>query len=60
MSQHEHDMMGVSILVMIYGWGIQPVSWWWIVGGGIVVRVLIATIEAAGKISKKGDQQCQN
>jgi hypothetical protein len=27
--------IGMSILVMIHGWGLQPVSWGWIIGGGI-------------------------
>jgi hypothetical protein len=26
---------GLGILVMIFGWGLQPVSWGWIIGGGI-------------------------
>ncbi len=26
--------MGLGILVMIHGWGLQPVSWGWIVFGG--------------------------
>ena len=31
---------GLSILVMIYGWGLQPVSWGWILGGGLVSALL--------------------
>lgn len=27
--------IGIGIAVMIYGWGLQPVSWGWILGGGI-------------------------
>lgn len=25
-----------GILVMMFGWGLQPVSWGWIIGGGLV------------------------
>jgi len=31
----------IGVLVMIYGWGLQPVSWWWIVGAGIAGRLLV-------------------
>lgn len=24
--------IGTSILVMMYGWGLEPKSWWWILG----------------------------
>lgn len=27
--------IGLSILVMIHGWGLYPVSWGWVVGGSI-------------------------
>jgi len=33
--------VGISILVMMYGWGLQPVSWWWIIGGGVGIKVLV-------------------
>jgi len=26
----------LQIGVMIYGWGVHPQSWWWIIGGGVV------------------------
>jgi hypothetical protein len=26
-------MVGLSVLVMMYGWGLKPQSWWWIIGG---------------------------
>lgn len=25
----------LQVLVLIYGWGLQPKSWWWIIGVGI-------------------------
>ena len=28
-----------STLSMIYGWGVQPRSWWWIVGGWLWIAV---------------------
>jgi len=31
----------LGIGVMIYGWGLEPQSWWWIIGGGIAGRFLI-------------------
>jgi len=31
----------ILILTMIYGWGLEPKSWWWIIGGGIFTRILI-------------------
>jgi len=23
------------ILALIKGWGLEPVNWWWIIGGGV-------------------------
>ncbi len=37
----------LGIFVMIYGWGLQPVSWGWIVGGGIASVVLGAIFQMA-------------
>ncbi len=34
----------VGIAVMIYGWGLEPKSWLWIIGGGIVIRIIIETM----------------
>ena len=45
--------VAVSVLVMIYGWGLRPLSWWWIVGAGVfvntVLRVLATRVEEDGK-----------
>ena len=34
----------ISIAVMIYGWGLEPKSWAWIILGGIVIRIIIETM----------------
>lgn len=35
----------LNIMVMIHGWGLEPKSWWWIIGasvvGGAVSQVFI-------------------
>jgi len=39
--------IAVSILVMINGWGLEPKSWWWIIGGntiGIIAAQLLVKI----------------
>ena len=44
-----------GILVMIYGWGLEPKSWWWIIGGGIVIKLIIEIMQsiAKGEINKQ-------
>ena len=41
--------IALQILVMIYGWGLEPRSWLWIIGGGVfgvtVLRGLLAVVE---------------
>lgn len=39
----------LQVMVMIYGWGLQPVSWWWILGGGVAGAALIKIIEAIAR-----------
>jgi hypothetical protein len=39
----------LTILVMIYGWGLEPKSWWWIIGGGIAGRILLGILEIITK-----------
>lgn len=38
-------LIWVNIMVMIHGWGIEPQSWWWIIGasvvGGVVSQMFI-------------------
>jgi hypothetical protein len=39
--------VGMSCLAMIYGWGLQPRSWWWIIGVGIVLNLVIRMVSDA-------------
>lgn len=45
-----------SVLVMIYGWGLTPKSWWWIIGVGLfgqmVIRVLLDRLDSEIKAAK--------
>ena len=49
-------LLAVSILlgvgVGIYGWGLEPQSWWWIIGAGIGGKFLLAALEYVNKESK--------
>jgi hypothetical protein len=42
----------ISIAVMIYGWGLEPKSWSWIVGGGVGLRFMVSLLEAIAKKEK--------
>lgn len=33
--------VGLEVAVMMFGWGVQPQSWWWILGGGLVGRAAV-------------------
>jgi len=33
-------MFAASVLTSIYGWGLTPVSWPWIVGGFVAILIL--------------------
>jgi uncharacterized membrane protein len=39
--------MALGILTMIHGWGLEPQSWWWIVGVQGVGQIFIYTLLAA-------------
>lgn len=41
--------IALGVAVSMYGWGLEPKSWWWIIGGGVAGRVVI---EILGVISK--------
>lgn len=38
-----------GILVMIYGWGLTPVSWGWIIFGNIGIVLMAAILQTAAK-----------
>jgi len=41
--------MIVGILVMMYGWGLEPKSYWWIIGGGVFVQIIIKILTVMAK-----------
>jgi hypothetical protein len=42
----------IGILVMIHGWGLEPQSWWIIIGGGVFIKLIVETMTAIAKESK--------
>ena len=46
-------VVALQIAVFIYGWGLRPQSWWWIIGGGIfgttALRSLFDKLEKEAK-----------
>ena len=42
----------ISIAVMINGWGLEPKSWWWIIGGGILLKFLVEILSQIAKNEK--------
>lgn len=48
-------MLIMGILVMIYGWGLEPKSWPWIIGGGIFGRTAVGIMELMNERLKKDD-----
>ena len=42
--------VGLSVLVSECGWGLQPKSWWWIIGGGVFGQTLFRWV--TDKITK--------
>lgn len=45
--------IGTSIAVCIKGWGLQPQSWWWIVGVYLIGQIVSLTI---AEIAKRDDE----
>lgn len=39
----------LGILIMMYGWGVEPCSWAWIIGGGVAGRMIVIALELAAK-----------
>lgn len=42
-------MVSVNILVLIFGWGMQAVNWWVIIGGAIVHMMFLVISTAFSK-----------
>lgn len=42
-------MILITVLVMIHGWGLEPKSWWWIIGGGVGLKLIVGIMEIAVK-----------
>lgn len=38
-------LFGLSICIMLFGWGLKPVSWGWVIWGGIGAIFLSAFIQ---------------
>lgn len=41
--------MTLGILTMIHGWGLEAKSWWWIIGVGIIIKIIIETMNIISK-----------
>lgn len=44
----------LGILAMIHGWGLEPKSWWWIIGVGVGGRFIAMLMQ---EIVKKEDKK---
>lgn len=40
-------VMGLSIMVMINGWGLEVKSWGWVIGGGLLTTFIGALFSSA-------------
>ena len=40
----------LSILVMIHGWGLEPVSYWWIIGVGVFLQIFLKVLTEIMKL----------
>jgi len=47
-------LIGLDILVKIYGWGLQPRSWAWIIGVGFFANLFVHMI--ASRLTKSDKQ----
>ena len=39
--------VGASICVMMFGWGMTPKNWWWIVGVGLFGQTVLTSLMQA-------------
>lgn len=37
-------LVGLQLLVMTQSWGLKPLNWWWIVGGGVFGHVALRAL----------------
>ncbi len=37
-------IVALQVLIMMHGWGLEPRSWWWIVGGGVVGQTFLKAL----------------
>jgi len=44
--------IGTSICTAVFGWGLQPRSWWWIIGGSLGGFIIAQVILEASKSKK--------
>ena len=42
----------LAVVIMMKGWGLEPKSWFWIIGGGIFMRGIIEVMALMGKNKK--------
>jgi len=45
--------VATQVAVLMYGWGLEPKSWVWIIGAGVFLQVFIRS--AGERILKEGD-----
>ena len=45
--------LALSICAMIHGWGLEPKSWWWILGVGVGLRFITMVMQ---DLVKKDDK----
>ena len=43
-------VMIIGVCIMIYGWGLTPLNWWWIIGGMVIATMINAGSALAGKL----------
>lgn len=36
--------VGLEICILMFGWGLTPGNWWWVIGGGIVAHLFLKVI----------------
>ena len=53
--------VALQICIMIFGWGLHPQSWWWLVGGGVfgvtAVRALSNKLDKEPVVEPKEDKK---